>query len=491
MLRFCVFLTREKEMGLIRAENAKAMYKSAIFLIVLGVLLVCFGFVKDNDATVFLGLIFSILSSFGLYFVYQEKTLVAKVLWGIGTPLLIFISPLLFSLSQPTSILSYGYLYIGGMLFSAYSFQDRKEKPFMWLSIGLFLLGLMFYDRVMTQYYFSQSNFTIVFNENYWHFKITQVFHFTTLVYLIHLVHRNKISIENQLSEKIKKLQDFTSNLISTSKNKLIHSGNLNEAIEEILRSTAEVMEVSRISVWEVDEDQLHLNLVVCYNVLKKEFSYEGRLNCNDCPAYLKALLEEKIIVANDVYNDPVTVEFRDTYTKPLGIKSMMDSPFFMDGKFKGILCCEEQRDFKEWDEMDQLFSMSISKLISISYYCCIRKEQYAHLELTSKELEAQNAMMASVNEKITAINGELSNDLLGKEQGIKEMQRFIDEMSFKNAHHVRGPLSRVLGLLHLYQVDTVPENRAMYIGYLHQSANELDNMIKEISLILSKKNLS
>lgn len=463
-------------MKIIKNENRKAMVSSAIFLIVLGLAMFFMGYTMQNDATAFMGISFSVLSLVCLLFIYNQHILTAKIIWGVCTPFLIFISPCLFSLSNPTTIFSYSFLYVGGFLYMAYSFHEEQEKLYMWISTGLFFIGILFYDRIIINRNFSQSEYAILFNDNYVHFKVAQVIHFVSIVYLIVLVHRHKIKIEHQLSEQIRKFQVFTSNLIFTSKNKIIHSGNLKLALEEILKHTAEVMDVSRIGVWEIDEDSQHLDLVVCYDVLNKSFSYSSRLNYKDYPRYFKALLEEKIIVAEDVLHDPKTNEFTKSYTIPLGIKSMMDSPFFMDGKFKGILCCEEQRDYKKWDEMDQLFSMSVSKLISIAYYCWIKKEHYETLEV--------------VNKKMEEVNGVLANDIIWKEKGIQDLKEFIDEMSFKNAHQVRGPLSRMLGLLHLYQMDTDPVNREKYMAYLQSSALELDEIIKEVSMVLNQKNL-
>lgn len=173
------------------------------------------------------------------------------------------------------------------------------------------------------------------------------------------------------------KLQNFTMNIILSFKSKSIHSGNLLEAVEEILCNRAQYMNISRISIWEIDEQNQSLILVVAYDSLKNEFSYSGKLHTKDYPNYFKNLFEEKIIVANDVFNDLKTSEFLVSYTRPIVIKSMMDA----DEKFKGILCCEEQRQYRNWDDINQLFSISVSKLISISYYYFMRKEQYENLE--------------------------------------------------------------------------------------------------------------
>ena len=43
------------------------------------------------------------------------------------------------------------------------------------------------------------------------------------------------------------------------------------EAHKEILKNTAEVMDVSRISIWEIDEKNHSLKMTVAYNKIKNE----------------------------------------------------------------------------------------------------------------------------------------------------------------------------------------------------------------------------
>ncbi|MDB5272857.1 MAG: hypothetical protein JWO58_1224 [Chitinophagaceae bacterium] len=472
-------------MLLIKNENAKTMFRFAVFLIVLGIIIFFSGYAGKNYATACAGVVFANLSFICLLFIRAGKIVTAKVLWGVGTPLIIFVSPYFFSLTQPTSIISYSYLYLGGMLFCAYSFQDPKERSALWISITLFFLGLVFYDQVMISKSFMDSPYADMFVENYWHFKLTQVVHFITLVYLVIQIHANKIRIESKLSEQIERLKKFASTMVYSSKNKTIYSGNLVESLEEILLNTAGVLDVSRIGVWEYDEGSNSIELLVGYNLADKKFTYGGRLNSSDYPIYFKSLLEEKIIVANEALTDVKTAEFETSYLLPLNIKSMMDAPFFIDGKFKGILCCEEQRYTREWDEIDQLFSVAVTKLISISFYCAMRKEQYSAIAQNAIELKNKNDAMESIHQRMMEANADIMNNLFWKDEEKLKFQKIINEFSFKNSHDVRGPLSRILGLLEIYRQDPDPENKAMCIAYIEKSAKEMDEIVKEIALVL------
>jgi hypothetical protein len=471
-------------------ENLETYSRASLFLMVLGLLLVVFGYSNANYATAFLGLSFGILSGFCFGLIKWNKIALAKISWAIGTPILIFISPIWFSLAQESTVTTYSYLYYGGMLYISWALQDKEESTYRWISIGLFFLGIAFYDRFIVAH-FSNGNYERLFSDfgNYLHFKIAQCIHFVSLVYLIHLALLNKSRIEEKLSEQITRLQSFTMNLINSSKSKLLYSGNLTGALEEIVKNAATTMDVSRVSVWELDPEARVIRMVVGYDLRANSFKYGEVLKEEEYPVYFSYLLQEKIVMAPQAATDEKTKEFASFYLPHHQIKSMMDTPFFIDGSFKGILCFEEQREERNWSEIEQLFSMSIGKLISISYYCCHRKEQFDSLVKTTGELKERNKDMEEINSKITHLNRNLRTDLSIKEEDLKSMSEFIDELSFRNAHHVRGPLSRILGLINLYEQDTNEANRTLYIQYINQSAKELDDIIREITVILSRAN--
>ncbi len=66
-------------------------------------------------------------------------------------------------------------------------------------------LGILFYDRVIISKNLDHSDFALFFNENYLHIKIPQIAHFLYIVYLLTIIHKNKISVEKQLKGQIAK----------------------------------------------------------------------------------------------------------------------------------------------------------------------------------------------------------------------------------------------------------------------------------------------
>jgi PAS domain S-box-containing protein len=65
----------------------------------------------------------------------------------------------------------------------------------------------------------------------------------------------------------------------------------------------------------------------------------------------------------------------------------------------------------------------------------------------------------------------------------LKKQNQQLKEIAWTQSHVVRAPLTRIMGLVNALQKDIVPEtDKRMYLKYVQDSANELDNVIKEIT---------
>lgn len=458
--------------------------RNALFLILLGIALVPLDYWAQNFTTAYGGLAFTFLSMICYYLFARGRTLLPKILWATLTPIILIVCPFLFSMKEPSSLVTYGFLHIGGLLFCTYALKSREEQYWAWVSIVLFFIGFISYSYIIAWSSFGGDSGA--YGRIY--LKITQAVHFLTLVYFMRIVLRNRLEIEYTLMARIKKLNEFTANLVNSSKSKLISENNLNGSLEEILRSTADVLDVSRMSVWEYVPHTDSIKLVVCYDSLHKTYSYDGELFKKDYPTYFELILSEKTIVADDALANLATREFLGGYLKPNKIYSMLDTPFFLDGKFKGILCFEEQRGYRKWDEMDQLFSISVGKLVSISYHTVEKRHSYYEMMRLTKELQRKKDTLESINSKIMQLNESLTVDLIERQKSIQDLHTLFEDITFKNAHLVRAPLCRILALTKLINMDPQEGNKTIYLNHLEIAAKDLESILKEVSILLSEK---
>jgi len=166
----------------------------------------------------------------------------------------------------------------------------------------------------------------------------------------------------NEVSQKNRKV------LMELTKNSDIQSGSWNAALEKITSVIGNQLHISRCSVWTLNDLKNKLKCEKLYQASTRSFEKADDLMAREYPSYFEAVTREEIITAKDALTHSATREFADVYLRPLGIYSMMDVPFFNEGRIAGIICCEQQHEQKDWTEEDIEFLKSCSDLVTVCY---------------------------------------------------------------------------------------------------------------------------
>ncbi len=136
------------------------------------------------------------------------------------------------------------------------------------------------------------------------------------------------------------------------------------------------------------------------------------------------------------------------------------------------------------------LFSLFVAGGYFRSAY--IRKQNNLLLTRKNLEIQQQKESLENYAEEIYAINEELK--MMNEQLDEKVRQRTavlrlqntrLIEYQFINAHKVRGPLARILGLVILIKDCEMPAYPNELLGLLERSAIELDTVIYEIKNVL------
>jgi tetratricopeptide (TPR) repeat protein len=98
-----------------------------------------------------------------------------------------------------------------------------------------------------------------------------------------------------------------------------------------------------------------------------------------------------------------------------------------------------------------------------------------------AEELRASNDAMEAINSNLEKLVEERSRQVLDKNQKLLEY-------AFFNAHKVRGPLARILGLINLMNIEPAQSEQKKYSEMLHDASKELDKSIKEINTVLDSE---
>ena len=111
------------------------------------------------------------------------------------------------------------------------------------------------------------------------------------------------------------------------------------------------------------------------------------------------------------------------------------------------------------------------------------RRERELH---TVKEaLSRQAKELKEANEETRSINDSLEFLVQERTAALEERNRQLADFAFLNAHKMRGPLARILGLIDVLQFTDSREQEREFLQHIIQSAEELDQVIKTAAATL------
>lgn len=283
--------------------------------------------------------------------------------------------------------------------------------------------------------------------------------------------------INGALSEKVeeisrlnKALQNHLGTLLDFSKSKSVNFGSMVDAAEDIASLTARTLQVSRVSVWNFNHDANSIESVACYDLASGTFQEKIVLKLDQFPRYAEALHSKRIISAPFARTDADTSEFRESYLEPLNIHSMLDVTYSIDGQLGGLICCEQQGTPRTWKPEDIVFASSVSDVISLTYRSVQRREYERKIRQQAREIAKMNE---SLEQRVKERTVELESQ-----------NKQLTEYAFINSHLLRSPVSKILGLVNLMELDNGSDHKdIMY--FLKTSCEELDSIVKKITIAL------
>ncbi|MGO4820520.1 MULTISPECIES: PAS domain S-box protein [unclassified Flavobacterium] len=166
--------------------------------------------------------------------------------------------------------------------------------------------------------------------------------------------------------QRIEKNQKYN----ETLKNFTAESYSRNETLESILKNilekTTKVIGVNRASYWTYYPDK-----IVCenlYELNKKQFQKGAVLTKKKYPNYFSSIVNKVQLVVSNVYSSDQFNELVVDYFPNNNIYSLLDTPIFINGELKGIICFEAIDAIKQWDNEDINFARSVSDIIAIAF---------------------------------------------------------------------------------------------------------------------------
>ncbi len=136
--------------------------------------------------------------------------------------------------------------------------------------------------------------------------------------------------------------------------------------LKDVLRSCAEQLSASRVSLWLYGEDQNAILCQLLYLATSDSFDSGQILTATQFPSYFNAIRQARLIMASDARSHPATQEFTTDYLEPLGIQSMLDAPIHSSGGLCGVLCIEYTEPVLSWDLAEMAYAVAVADRISL-----------------------------------------------------------------------------------------------------------------------------
>ncbi len=157
-------------------------------------------------------------------------------------------------------------------------------------------------------------------------------------------------------------------------------------------------IKMERMNVWLFNQERTALISIGEYDTRTKKFTKNSVLSAKEYPTYFKALNSNEIIIAEDIFNHPLTKEFSETYSKPNNIYSLLDIPLRISGELIGVMCYEKTDNPKEFSKDEISFCLSVSMVLASTLESRKRRAVQHKLE---KALNEQDLLLREINHRV------------------------------------------------------------------------------------------
>lgn len=108
-------------------------------------------------------------------------------------------------------------------------------------------------------------------------------------------------------------------------------------------------------------------------------------------------------------------------------------------------------------------------------------------LQQRNDELREANTELTHLNKQVRQMNEFLEKSVVERTRELTDRNKTLSDYAFMNAHLLRSPVSRIKGLVNLFQITSDPEEKKKVQDILIQSAEDLDQVVHSISQKLNE----
>lgn len=275
---------------------------------------------------------------------------------------------------------------------------------------------------------------------------------------------------EEELRARDQRLLSQNAVLTLLAQRPMATAASLQDGFRELCVTAATTLKVERASIWLLEDDNTQMRCQCLFHGSTGVSDPGTVLTANEYPRYFTALLENRVIAADDAHTDARTREFRAGYLMTLGIGAMLDAPIRAGGHLVGVICHEHVGPARHWTLDEQNFAGSMGDMASLMMESASR---------STAELALQEANQA-LEEKVARRTEQLrvANKKLREIDKLKSM--FIASMS----HELRTPLNSIIGFTGVVLQGisgAINERQKDQLGRVFNSARHLLSLITDV----------
>jgi len=138
-------------------------------------------------------------------------------------------------------------------------------------------------------------------------------------------------------------------------------NGELELFAQEITERLAQILKITRVSVWQFNSDLSTLHCVDLYDLNTGIHAAEIKLETAMYRHEFDCLIRQRYVDASDALTDPRTAGYVESYLKPLGITSMLDCCILSSNQPRGMICFEHVGQAYRWSEDEIVFGCQVA----------------------------------------------------------------------------------------------------------------------------------
>lgn len=205
-----------------------------------------------------------------------------------------------------------------------------------------------------------------------------------------------------------------------------------NTSAELIISKAVHTLGLAQAGIWLFNEDRSALECDMLYQAMSKRFIAGAVIKRSQCPVYIAAIEQHRVVVADDALHDPTTAELATSSLVPFGIGALLDVPIWLNGTIGGVVSFEHAGSERHWHMDEQNFASAVAEMISNLLE--LREQEHVQRELQQQLQDShqqllQSEKMASIGQLAAGVAHEINNPVGYVSSNLTTLQEYVENL--------------------------------------------------------------